>query len=87
MKPWYPETFEAAPAPRVSFEFFPPKAGDSGEGFWRAVRKLETIDPAFVSVTYGAGGTTRERTMDTVRRLAAETSFKPASHLTCVGAS
>jgi methylenetetrahydrofolate reductase (NADH) len=71
----------------VSFEFFPPKPGDSGETFWRTIRKLETVAPRFVSVTYGAGGTTRERTTDTVRRICDDTSLKPAAHLTCVGAS
>ncbi len=71
----------------VSFEFFPPKAGDAEDGFWRTVRRLETIEPAFVSVTYGAGGTTRDRTLNTVRRLAGETRLKPAAHLTCVGAT
>jgi methylenetetrahydrofolate reductase (NADPH) len=70
----------------VSFEFFPPK-GDADESFWRTIRKLETVNPQFVSVTYGAGGTTRDRTLNTVRRIAAETSLKPAAHLTCVGAS
>lgn len=72
---------------RVSFEFFPPKVGEGEESFWRTVRRLETIDPDFVSVTYGAGGTTRDRTLNTVRRLHQETSLKPAAHLTCVGAS
>jgi methylenetetrahydrofolate reductase (NADPH) len=71
----------------VSFEFFPPKPGDPGEGFWRTIRKLETVAPRFVSVTYGAGGTTRERTIDTVRRIHDDTSLKPVAHLTCVGAS
>ncbi len=71
----------------VSFEFFPPKGGEADEAFWRTIRKLETINPQFVSVTYGAGGTTRDRTLDTVARIARETSLKPAAHLTCVGAS
>ncbi len=70
----------------VSFEFFPPK-GEADEGFWRTIRKLETVQPSFVSVTYGAGGTTRDRTLNTVRRIAAETTLKPAAHLTCIGAS
>jgi methylenetetrahydrofolate reductase (NADPH) len=70
----------------VSFEFFPPKTPDD-ESFWRTIRRLETIGPEFVSVTYGAGGTTRDRTLSTVRRIACETSLKPAAHLTCVGAS
>lgn len=71
----------------VSFEFFPPKAGDAETAFWHTIGKLETVSPSFVSVTYGAGGTTRDRTLATVRRIAAETSLKPAAHLTCVGAS
>ena len=71
----------------VSFEFFPPKPGDPGEAFWRTIRKLETVAPRFVSVTYGAGGTTRERTVETVRRIHDDTSLKPVAHLTCVGAS
>jgi methylenetetrahydrofolate reductase (NADPH) len=77
----------AGNALRVSFEFFPPKPGDAEDAFWRTVRRLESIDPAFVSVTYGAGGTTRDRTLNTVRRLHEETSLKPAAHLTCVGAT
>lgn len=72
---------------RVSFEFFPPKPGDSSEGFWHAVRKLEQLSPQFVSVTYGAGGTTRDRTLGAVTRIIKETGLKPAAHLTCVGAS
>ncbi|MBL8893019.1 MAG: methylenetetrahydrofolate reductase [NAD(P)H] [Rhizobiales bacterium] len=71
----------------VSFEFFPPKSGESGDAFWRTIRKLETVAPRFVSVTYGAGGTTRERTIDTVRRIHDDTTLAPAAHLTCVGAS
>ena len=70
----------------VSFEFFPPK-GEADESFWQTIAKLETVNPSFVSVTYGAGGTTRDRTLNTVRRIAAETTLKPAAHLTCVGAS
>jgi hypothetical protein len=64
-----------------------PAEGRGDESFWRTIRKLETVSPQFVSVTYGAGGTTRDRTLNTVRRIAAETSLKPAAHLTCVGAS
>jgi methylenetetrahydrofolate reductase (NADPH) len=70
----------------VSFEFFPPKAGDAAENFWRTLNKLEAIGPRFVSVTYGAGGTTRDRTLGTVTTILASTSLKPAAHLTCVGA-
>jgi methylenetetrahydrofolate reductase (NADPH) len=72
---------------RVSFEFFPPKPGDAEDSFWATVRKLEQINPDFVSVTYGAGGTTQDRTLATLNRLSAETSLKAAGHLTCVGAS
>ncbi len=71
----------------VSFEFFPPKSEKMEEALWRAIRRLEPLAPRFVSVTYGAGGTTRERTHATVRRLVGETSLEPAAHLTCVGAS
>ena len=72
---------------RVSFEFFPPKTPEMEANLWEAARRLEPLAPAFVSVTYGAGGTTRERTHATVERLARETTMKPAAHLTCVGAS
>jgi methylenetetrahydrofolate reductase (NADPH) len=72
---------------KVSFEFFPPKPGEASESFWKAIRKLEQIAPQFVSVTYGAGGTTRDRTLDTVSRILRETTLKPAAHLTCVGAT
>ncbi len=71
----------------VSFEFFPPKAGDAEVAFWNTLRRLEPMQPQFVSVTYGAGGTTQDRTLDTVRRIVAETSLAPVAHLTCVGAS
>ena len=71
----------------VSFEFFPPKPGEAAENFWRTLNKLEAIRPRFVSVTYGAGGTTRDRTLSIVTRILADTSLRPAAHLTCVGAS
>ena len=71
----------------VSFEFFPPKPGEAEASFWRTIAKLETIHPSFVSVTYGAGGTTRDRTLETLRRVASGTSLRPAGHLTCVGAT
>jgi methylenetetrahydrofolate reductase (NADPH) len=71
----------------VSFEFFPPKAGEAEVSFWNTLRRLEPTNPQFVSVTYGAGGTTQDRTLETVRRIVAETSLAPAAHLTCVGAS
>ncbi|MDB5543416.1 MAG: methylenetetrahydrofolate reductase [Hyphomicrobiales bacterium] len=72
---------------RVSFEFFPPKSEEMEANLWESIRRLEPLDPTFVSVTYGAGGTTRERTHATVSRLVKETHLKPAAHLTCVGAT
>ena len=71
----------------VSFEFFPPKTEKMEEALWTAIRRLEPLQPRFVSVTYGAGGTTRERTHATVARLARDTSLVPAAHLTCVQAT
>ena len=73
--------------PRVSFEFFPPKNEEMEVSLWESVRRLEPLGPAFVSVTYGAGGSTRERTHNTVKRMVDETALKPAAHLTCVSAS
>jgi methylenetetrahydrofolate reductase (NADPH) len=72
---------------KVSFEFFPPKNAEVEEALWRAIRRLEPLAPSFVSVTYGAGGSTRERTHHTVKRVVDETKLKPAAHLTCVGAT
>ena len=69
----------------VSFEFFPPKNEKMEETLWDSIQKLEALNPDFVSVTYGAGGSTRERTHRTVTRMVKETSLKPAAHLTCVG--
>ena len=71
----------------VSFEFFPPKTEKMEEALWTSIRRLEPLGPAFVSVTYGAGGSTRERTHNTVARLVQDTSLEPAAHLTCVGAT
>jgi methylenetetrahydrofolate reductase (NADPH) len=71
--------------PRVSFEFFPPKNPQMEPQLWETVKALEPLLPEFVSVTYGAGGSTRDATFETVRRMAAETHLRPAAHLTCVG--
>jgi methylenetetrahydrofolate reductase (NADPH) len=71
----------------VSFEFFPPKTHEMETQLWNAIRRLAPLRPAFVSVTYGAGGSTRDRTHATVKRLVEETELQPAAHLTCVGAT
>jgi len=68
-----------------SFEFFPPKDAEGEEVLWRSIRELEPLRPTFVSVTYGAGGGTRERTVGITRRIAGETTMLPMAHLTCVG--
>jgi methylenetetrahydrofolate reductase (NADPH) len=73
--------------PSVSFEFFPPKTPEMEQKLWDTIIQLEKLNPNFVSVTYGAGGGTRERTHHTVKRIIQETSIKPAAHLTCVAAS
>lgn len=72
---------------KVSFEFFPPRTPVAAEKLWQAILDLEPLRPDFVSVTYGAGGSTRERTHATVRRILHETDLVPAAHLTCIGAS
>ena len=72
---------------RVSFEFFPPKTAEMEKTLWEAIGRLGPLHPAFVSVTYGAGGSTRERTHATVRRILNETTLVPAAHLTCVAAA
>lgn len=72
---------------RVSFEFFPPRTEAMVQSLWQSIKRLEPLQPAFVSVTYGAGGSTRQLTHETVTRVLRETSLKPAAHLTCVGAS
>ncbi len=80
----------ASPLPddvTVSFEFFPPKTEKAEQALWRSIQRLAPIKPSFVSVTYGAGGSTRERTHATVARILKETDLTPAAHLTCVGHS
>ena len=72
--------------PKVSFEFFPPKTAEMEDQLWRAVTRLAPLKPSFVSVTYGAGGSTRDRTHATVKRIVDETGLAPAAHLTCVAA-
>ncbi len=71
----------------VSFEFFPPKSEEMEDKLWTSIAKLEPLSPHFVSVTYGAGGSTRERTHRTVHRIVKETGLAPAAHLTCVEAT
>lgn len=75
------------PKPTLSFEFFPPKTPEMEQKLWESVTQLASLAPSFVSVTYGAGGSTRERTHNTVKRMVAETNLRPAAHLTCVNAS
>jgi methylenetetrahydrofolate reductase (NADPH) len=77
----------AARRPKISFEFFPPKTAEMEKSLWETINRLAPLSPNFVSVTYGAGGSTRERTHSTIARLIRETELLPAAHLTCVGAS
>ena len=72
---------------RVSFEFFPPKSDEMEARLWETVQRLEPLNPSFVSVTYGAGGSTRERTARTIRRVLDGSTLAPAAHMTCVDAS
>ncbi|MFC1674236.1 methylenetetrahydrofolate reductase, partial [Pseudomonadota bacterium] len=71
----------------VSFEFFPPKTEKMEAKLWECIERLNPLKPSYVSVTYGAGGSTRERTHATVKRIRQETDLEPAAHLTCVGAT
>jgi methylenetetrahydrofolate reductase (NADPH) len=79
---------QAAPKlPAISFEFFPPKTEEMERSLWDTINRLAPLAPNFVSVTYGAGGSTRERTHSTITRILSETDLTPAAHLTCVGAA
>ncbi len=78
---------KALAPPAISFEFFPPKTPALEAQLWACIERLATLRPNFVSVTYGAGGSTQERTHATVVRIVQETELTPAAHLTCVGAT
>lgn len=81
-----PNGHRALKSPAISFEFFPPKTAEMERGLWDTINRLAPLSPNFVSVTYGAGGSTRERTHSTIARILAETNLVPAAHLTCVNA-
>lgn len=81
-----PDMIEAD-TPTFSFEFFPPKDDAAEAALWDAIRRLEKLSPSFVSITYGAGGTTRDRTVRLTQRVLQSTSLTPLAHLTCVGHS
>jgi len=81
------QTADRRPALQISFEFFPPKTDAMEDRFWDSIHKLAPLNPRFVSVTYGAGGSTRERTLRMVSRITSDTGVAAAAHLTCVGAT
>src|SRR6202795_4268093 len=82
-----PDGHRAQNQPAIPFEFFPPKTEEMERSLWDTINRLAPLTPNFVSVTYGAGGSTRERTHSTITRILAETNLTPAAHLTCVGAA
>jgi methylenetetrahydrofolate reductase (NADPH) len=82
-----PDGQRVLPSPKISFEFFPPKTEEMERSLWDTINRLAPLAPNFVSVTYGAGGSTRERTHSTIARILGETRLTPAAHLTCVGAA
>jgi len=84
--PSAPDGHRAHSSPAISFEFFPPKTEEMERGLWETIKRLAPLAPNFVSVTYGAGGSTRERTHSTIARILRETHLTPAAHLTCVNA-
>jgi len=85
--PTHSDGSQALRRPKISFEFFPPKTAEMERNLWETVNRLAPLSPNFVSVTYGAGGSTRERTHSTIARILRETKLLPAAHLTCVGAA
>ena len=87
ISPPAPDGHRALKSPAISFEFFPPKTEEMERNLWETIKRLAPLAPSFVSVTYGAGGSTRERTHSTIARILGETDLVPAAHLTCVGAS
>jgi methylenetetrahydrofolate reductase (NADPH) len=82
-----PSAHTQAKRPAISFEFFPPKTEEMEQNLWSVINRLAPLSPDFVSVTYGAGGSTRERTHSTIKRILDETRLIPAAHLTCVDAT
>src|SRR4051795_5114119 len=81
------ELYASSPEPVFSFEFFPPKTEQGEANFWQAVAELRALDPAFVSVTYGAGGSTRGKTLELLTRARDEYGITAMPHFTCVGAT
>jgi methylenetetrahydrofolate reductase (NADPH) len=84
--PSAPDAARSLKHPAISFEFFPPKTEEMERSLWDTIKRLAPLTPNFVSVTYGAGGSTRERTHSTIARILKETALTPAAHLTCVNA-